>query len=194
MSPAKDYTNADIEAAIASNTQLVQPGKTRNDDHIHGTHVAGIAAGTGVKKSGCSDPYTYVGVAPEAQLVIVKFDLPNATAKVIDAITFIENQAKTAVLPCVINMSWGHTIGPHDGTDPLDVILDNYLSARIAGGANPLPVVLVASAGNSGGLSEGAAIPLPGQDSHVEGSIPANGSKSITFAVDDVIPEAGNSS
>ena len=42
------------------------------DNNGHGTHVAGIAAGNGRQDDRCSFPGRYVGVAPEADLVIVK--------------------------------------------------------------------------------------------------------------------------
>jgi subtilisin family serine protease len=82
VTPAVTYTKAQIEAAIATDTQVIQPGamvggarvETHKNDHKHGTHVAGIAAGNGKIASDCSSEYTYVGVAPEAELVIVKYD------------------------------------------------------------------------------------------------------------------------
>ena len=49
-----------------------------DDDHGHGTHVAGIAAG--------EDP-VYEGVAPGADLVIVKSDL--MTAHIADGVRYI---------------------------------------------------------------------------------------------------------
>jgi subtilisin family serine protease len=43
------------------------------DEHVHGSHVAGIAAGNGKQAGGCHGEYHYIGVAPEADLVVVRF-------------------------------------------------------------------------------------------------------------------------
>ncbi len=158
VSPSVTYTKAQIEAAIASNTQLIQPGamisgtrvETRNNDHKHGTHVAGIAAGNGKKAGNCHGEFHYVGVAPEAELVIVKHDFAGGTTSLLAAIQFISATAATLtpnVPPVVINMSLGHSIGPHDGTDVVDQMINNFLLVRSL--ISPA-VVLVASAGNEG--------------------------------------------
>jgi subtilisin family serine protease len=174
QSPPVTFTKAQIEAAIASNTQIIQPGamvsgarvETGKNDHKHGTHVAGIAAGNGKKAGNCSGEFKYVGVAPEAELVIVKHDF-SGTASLLSAIQFIENAARAVPasgVPVVINMSLGHSLGPHDGTDPTDQMIDNFLLVQSVLPVTVPAVVLVASAGNDGG--EGA---------HATGSIVAGG-------------------
>ncbi len=174
VTPSVTYTKAQIEAAIAADQPLITPGAmvggTRVEksinDHKHGTHVAGIAAGNGKKAGNCHGEYTYVGVAPEAELVIVKHDFAG-TASLLAAIQFIANTAAAVPangVPCVINMSLGHSLGPHDGTDPMDRMIDNYLLVRTVLPFPVQPVVLVASAGNDGSLG-----------AHSAGSIPANG-------------------
>ena len=170
VSPAATFTKAQIEAAIASDTQIIQPGamvsgqrvETDTNDHKHGTHVAGIAGGNGKKAGNCSGEFKYVGVAPEADLVIVKHDF-SGTASLQAAIQFIANHAASIPangVPAVINMSLGHSLGPHDGTDPMDQMIDTFLATRAAT-PNLQPLVLVASAGNEG--SDGT---------HSTGSIP----------------------
>ena len=180
------YTKAQIEAAIATGTQIVLPGagtprvETDINDHKHGTHVAGIAAGNGKIAGNCHGEYTYVGVAPEAALVVVKHSFNGLTA-LRAAIQFIADTAAAlpgGTTPAVINMSLGHSIGPHDGTDLVDQMIDQWLTSRPAGSA---PVVLVASAGNEGGHEEaGASSIVSGDDTHATGTIPAGGvAKSI---------------
>lgn len=159
QSPQVTFTKAQIEAAIASDTQIIQPGamvggnrvETDTNDHKHGTHVAGIAAGNGKKAGNCSGEFKYVGVAPEAELVIVKHDF-SGTASLQAAIQFIADTAAAipaSGVPAVVNMSLSHPFGPHDGTDPMDQMIDNLLATRAAT-AGLQPLVLVATAGNKG--------------------------------------------
>ena len=61
------FSQAQINAGITAGAPFASI-----DKNGHGTHVAGIAAGNGRQDDRCSNPGTYVGVAPEADLVIVK--------------------------------------------------------------------------------------------------------------------------
>jgi len=201
QSPSVTFTKPQIEAAISTSTQIILPGagtprvETDNNDHKHGTHVAGIAAGNGKIAGNCKGEYTYVGVAPEAALVVVKHSF-NGTNSLRAAIQFIADTAAAqpgGTTPAVINMSLGHSIGPHEGTGPLDQMIDNWLTTRPAGSP---PVVLVASAGNEGGHEQpGAKTFTSGEDSHATGTIPAGGvAKSIRFnirALDANQPRSG---
>jgi subtilisin family serine protease len=80
----------------------------------HGTHVAGIAAG--------EDP-VYEGVAPGADLVIVKSDL--MTAHIADGVRYIFRVAATLGRPAVVNLSLGGHGDAHDGTDSLSMVTDS---------------------------------------------------------------------
>jgi subtilisin family serine protease len=201
QSPPVTFTKAQIEAAIATNTQIIRPGagtprvEGDTNDHKHGTHVAGIAAGNGKIAGNCHGEFKYVGVAPEASLVIVKWDFTGPTT-LQSAIQFIADTAAAipgGSTPAVINMSIGHSIGPHDGTDTMDQMIDNWLAARPAGSP---PVILVAAAGNEGGHEQpGASSITSGEDTHATGTIPAGGvAKSIKFnirALDSNQPRSG---
>lgn len=89
----------------------------------HGTHVAGIAAGNGAQNDGCTSPFTYIGVAPKADLVLVKTGVaggtPNRILNLIDAAEYIfrvaARQNAPTGKPCVINFSLGGHGGPHNG-------------------------------------------------------------------------------
>ena len=101
----------------------------------HGTHVAGIAAGAG---GGAST--TYTGVASKADLVFVSTNMTDVG--VLEGIEYIQNYATSVGKPCVINMSLGKHIGPHDGTSMFDKICDSFFVGE--------GKILVGSAGNEG--------------------------------------------
>ena len=83
------------------------------DTEGHGTHVAGIAAG--------NDPL-FGGVAPEAELVIVKSTLESTDIS--EAIRYIFGVAEELDRPAVVNLSLGGHHDPHDGSDELSESID----------------------------------------------------------------------
>ncbi|MDZ8185075.1 MAG: S8 family peptidase [Nostoc sp. ChiSLP02] len=84
------------------------------DTDGHGTHVAGIAAGADT---------TYSGVAPEAELVIVRSDLQDA--HIADAVRYIFRVARQLGRPAVVNLSVGGHADAHDGSDSLSKVIDS---------------------------------------------------------------------
>jgi subtilisin family serine protease len=84
----------------------------------HGTHVAGIAAG--------SDPL-YPGIAPGASYVIVKCDLSDT--HVADGVSYIFRVAADLDRPAVANLSLGGHYDAHDGSDALSVSLGEHRGA-----------------------------------------------------------------
>jgi len=134
----------------------------------HGTHVAGIAAGgTLFAKTGDASK---VGVAPEADLIVVKFlDTPDtihyrkpdgtedtetvgARAKLRDAICWCLHTAAAEGKPVVINMSFGDDAKPGDGLDEDAQWADEKLDPLHAADETHFPkgAILVKSAGNEG--------------------------------------------
>lgn len=111
----------------------------------HGTHVTGIATG-----SGNGNPNLLKGMAPDADIILVSnaSDLDGEIAgtanstKLIDAINYIKNYANSVNKPVVINMSFGTNLGPHDGTDLLSTGLNSFATNQ--------GLILVKSAGNDG--------------------------------------------
>ncbi len=105
----------------------------------HGTHVAGIAAGSG--SSLCS---LYKGVAYNSEIILVSYkseSLATFHTNVADGISYIFNYADSKGKPAVINMSLGSHIGPHDGTSLFDEFCDNIVGKG---------KILVGAAGNEG--------------------------------------------
>ena len=133
----------------------------------HGTHVAGSAAGNGRATGNGVAAGTYVGVAPEADLIIVKatrvngiyfdpFDFTNG-------LIFIDEFATSLNKPYVINLSLGGQIGPHDGKDLSEQAIDNLLTGQSAKGH-----AVVVSAGNDGNQSIHASGTFSGSQTNIE--------------------------
>lgn len=101
----------------------------------HGTHVAGIAAGAG---GGVNT--THMGVASQSDLVFVSYN--GTDFGIAHGIAYIINYANSVNKPCVINMSLGKHIGPHDGLSAFD----QYCDGIVGNGK-----ILVGAAGNEGG-------------------------------------------
>jgi len=123
----------------------------------HGTHVAGIAAGA---------DSTYGGVAPGAELIVVKSSFQEA--HIADAVRYIFRVAGELGRPAVVNLSLGGHGDPHDGTDPLSQIID----AESGAGR-----IVCCAAGNEGN-----------DNIHAQIAIPQGGNRTILFHVP---PSAG---
>lgn len=136
----------------------------------HGTHVASIAAGDGSASNG-----TYTGVAPEAELIIVKAgDESFESDHVIDAITYIREKATALGKPFVINISLGGHDGAHDGTRPEEVAIDAELD-------NASGRQIVIAAGNEGVDSI-----------HAGGTVTQGGQSVIKLVIPSYTPNSGN--
>ncbi len=125
----REWTAAEINAGTATET----------DPDGHGTHVMGIAGGNGGATGGGLPAYRYVGVAPQADLCMVKTTF--ATAAIVDGVNYIFQKAASLGKQAVVNLSLGTQSGPHDGTGPISEMI------------NPLTGpgrIVIASAGNSG--------------------------------------------
>jgi subtilisin family serine protease len=148
--------NAHIDA-ISRGVAPTLPVRHR-DCGGHGTHVASIAAGSG-------PPFTHVGVAPGADLIVVKFFNHDTTPRIggvnvgrekffRDCVSYILRVAETTdpdegrtpevPKPVVINCSFGDPLGPHDGlTDNEDWLTSTFSGAGSEG------KIFVGAAGNS---------------------------------------------
>lgn len=119
---------------------------TDNVEQSHGTHVAGIAAGSGFGGKGSN----YKGVAYASDLVFVGITPEQDQWKntgmtdIIDGINYIYEYADEVGKPAVANLSWGCTVGPHDGTSLFSQAVNNLTGPG---------KIFTISAGNNGGQS-----------------------------------------
>lgn len=113
------------------------------DDHGHGTHCAGLIAGTGDGGGG--------GVAPGAELVVIKVMDEDGACYLSDALTaldwILENQGDLGI--DVISFSVGGE-GPSDGSTLLDTACDRMVDEGI---------VMCVAAGNSGPAARSIVTP-----------------------------------
>lgn len=130
-------------AEILDSLDMLTKG-TDNAFQTHGTHVAGISAGSGI---GSSNNAKYRGVAYESDIVLVGITPPAGQwtsagmSDIIDGINYIYNYAASVGKPAVVNLSWGCTIGPHDGSSLFSMACDNLTGSG---------KIFVLSAGNNG--------------------------------------------
>lgn len=133
----------------------------------HGTHIASVAAGTGHSHSS----RTFRGVAPDADLLIVRSDLESAS--IMRAWSWIVEKAKTLGRPVVILNAFGSDFGPHDGTDSVERELD-----RLSGSG----VIFVVAAGNAGnGLKHASGTVADGTSSKFAFQLTAEGVGSFSL-------------
>jgi subtilisin family serine protease len=138
-------TRLQVKSQIGTAGSLPQP---RVD---HGTQVASIAGG-----NGAGSPHgRYVGVAPEADLVIVALNAPivalPSTRNLLDALTYIFNVAEELKRPVVTNMSLGGWRGPHDATGQAEEYVASLLKDRETR-------IIVKSSGNTAGIGQHTAV------------------------------------
>lgn len=135
-----DPNHPDFAGRIADGVGLVASKYV--DDNGHGTHVAGIAAGSGAASKG-----KYRGVAPEASLYIAKALDSEGNGMMSDVMAGIEWAVEQRVQ--VVGMSLG-TDGPADGSDALSQACDLAVQAGI---------VVCCAAGNSGPTRSSVGVP-----------------------------------
>lgn len=169
------YTRGQINVALASSDPFsVVPSM---DENGHGTMLAGIAAGNDVEEAG------FFGVAPDAELIIVKlrqakrstrnfFLIPDNVVcfqenHIMWAVQYCNDMARQLNRPLVICLGIGTSQGSHSGRSPLNAILNII--------ANMPNRAVVVSAGNEGNMGR-----------HYYGVIdPSIGSNTVELNVDE---------
>ncbi len=166
-----EYTREEI------NTALAEPGA---GDHFrivpsrdmsgHGTAVAGIAAGNGAGSAGGQ----YRGVAPEAELIVVKMGIPRTegfprTTELMTGVDYIMRKALAMRMPVAVNISFGNTYGSHDGTSLVERFLNDI--------SDTWKNVICVGSGNEGATA-----------GHAAGRLTDEEERYVEFAVQDLEP------
>lgn len=148
-----EYTKELIDAALQSaNPREIVPSY---DENGHGTAIASVAAGSAI-----SGGLRFAGVAPEADIVVVKLreakpflkeyymipeDVPAySESDILTAVKYLESYAISLVRPLVICIGLGTNMGDHEGHS----ILAGYLNT-IATRRSRAVVVCGGNEGNS---------------------------------------------
>ncbi len=143
---------------------------TDNNSETHATHVAGIMGGSyrgngdysymssatgSMPEMRTGQPIPYYGVATGADLAFGVGDL--YTNNILQCVKNVFDYAESVGKPAVVNLSLGHTTGPHDGTDTYSLELAAQgkrgiicMSAGNDGDANISIVKNITSATGSG--------------------------------------------
>lgn len=169
------YSEEDIDDALENSPDSFGHW----DDGGHGTHVAGIAAGDGSQAGNCHLADYYVGVAPDADLIVAK---TRGDDQMIEALEWMFDEAQTRGQALAVNISQFGLSGARDGSTPLERKIDELLEATPAGRA------IVKSAGNTGALHDWNQETRPqvyryGSSIHSFKSVPANDERTMTAVV-----------
>lgn len=152
-------------AAIDAHLSAGTPGAFPSVDPTgHGTAVAGVAASNG----SAAPAGRYVGVAPDADLVVVVLQARPGTLassdNVIHAAKYVFDKAREAGQRAVVNLSQGARIGPHDARGQFEQAITQLLAADSGH-------VVVTSAGNTGASDAHARVFVrmgESQDLHID--------------------------
>lgn len=131
----REFTREEINAALNEVTPAADC--VPNDPDGHGTHVCGIAAGSGRARP------SHIGLAPDSELIVVALSRTDSSTlgrsvHAFEAFAYVVEKA--AGRPVAINFSQGMNGGGHCGETVLETGLDNF--ARIPN------VAIIKSAGN----------------------------------------------
>lgn len=136
----------------------------------HGTHVTGSAAGNGNAYGSVS----YAGIAPEADIVVVKSgNSSHSSANIINGLAYCDAIGTQLNKPVVVNMSLGSHVDPHDGTGLTASSVDDFTA--LGNGR----VAIVASGNEADDLI------------HKGGTVGGNGSFSFQFVVPSYTANSG---
>ena len=118
--------------SVFDTPELIATLTTDTDMDSHGTHTAGIAAGT-------RSPLGFGGMAPDADIVLVSTEAEENVNEI--AFQFVAHYAQQIEAPVVLSASMNSHHGPHNGTGTMPELIDE-LSHHV------IPVLSVGNEGN----------------------------------------------
>jgi minor extracellular serine protease Vpr len=116
-----------------SEQEILQAQEDSTFSGSHGTVTTSAFAASGYGSDG-----KYTGFAPGTKMILVSSSREDNS--LLDGTKYIFDEAKKMGKRAVVNLSWGGSLGPHDGTTLFDQAIDS-----LVGAGN----VLVGAAGNS---------------------------------------------
>ena len=194
-SSRSDFAVAIVDSGIAPHADLplsriraykdfVTGGYLPSDSCGHGTHVAGIVAGSGAQSDGL-----YAGIAPDVDIVALRVlgdTCSGNTSDVIDALEWIARNYLTYKIK-VVNISLGHAVLESIFTDPLVQAVERLSRKGIA---------VVTAAGNRGQYTAtgdpgygGVGVPCNAPSAICVGSLDTQGTPDLS---DDRVPDSSS--
>jgi subtilisin family serine protease len=173
--PPSGFTYGREWDSTAIDAEIAAP-RSGPDATGHGTHVAGIAAGNGRSRT----PRKYVGIAPEADLVVVKTDY--IEDHIADAVKYVACTAAGMNKPWVVNLSIGkrHWVPTsRDGSAGYETQIDDIVTSSDSSFGSGRVVVI--ATGNDGDDSLHAHCDGPGE---IELNVRTHGN---TMDIDDSV-------
>ena len=118
--------------SVFDTPELIATLTTDTEYRDHGTHTAGIAAGS-------RSPLGFGGMAPDADIVLVSIESDDDVNEI--AFQFVAHYAKQIETPIVLSASMNSHYGPHNGTGTMPELIEELSNH----------VIPVLSVGNEGG-------------------------------------------
>ena len=169
--------NPDLDTRYYNAVSFVPGDASPGDKCGHGTHVAGIIAGSGLSSSGPGYKHTFHGIARGAFVAGVRVldqygqGTVSSVLAGIQYVVAIKNKYRYTN-PVVMNLSLGHPVGESYTTDPLCQAVeaawkDGIVVVCAAGNAGRVNTGNTAGAANEGWGTSYGSIQSPGNDPYV---------------------------
>lgn len=112
----QEQINEALQAVSIQDRYRIVPSR---DTSGHGTAVAGIAAGSGRRRTETEVVGQNAGASPESELLVVKMGSPRAegfprTTELMQGVDYVIKKALEYRMPVAVNISFGNSYGSHE--------------------------------------------------------------------------------